>query len=532
MKEISEVFKTYDIDPKNIIPYGKNIAKLDTEAMDFSKKKNGHLVLVTAMSPTPKGEGKTTTTIGLGDALKKIGKKSLICLRQPSMGPCFGVKGGATGGGKAMLTPMESINLNFTGDFHAIGAAHNLLSALIDNHIHYGNELKIDARKVTWRRVIDMNDRSLRVITQGLGGPGNGFPREDGFDITVASEVMAIFCLATNLQDLQQKLGQIIIGVSQDKKPITAKDLNANGAMAAILKNAILPNLVQTLEGNAALVHGGPFANIAHGCNSIIATSAALKLADYVVTEAGFGADLGAEKFLNIKCRKAELWPSCAVLVVTIRGIKHHGTDLKTGIVNINRHVANLKKFNLPITIAINQFTEDTDEELSWVIDYCKKKLEVNCIVNKSWAEGSSGSEDLAKEVVRLCDQNISIPSFSYEDSHSLFDKIQTISKELYSAESVRLSEPARKKLLEFENLGFQDMPICIAKTQYSFSSDPKKLGAASDHILDIKEVRLAAGAGFVIAICGDIMTMPGLPRVPAASGIYVDKNGQIQGLF
>ena len=532
MKEISEVFKTYDIDSKNIIPFGRNIAKLDTEAMDFSNKKNGHLVLVTAMSPTPKGEGKTTTTIGLGDALRKIGKKSLICLRQPSMGPCFGVKGGATGGGKAMLTPMESINLNFTGDFHAIGAAHNLLSALIDNHIHFGNELKIDARKVTWRRVIDMNDRSLRVITQGLGGPGNGFPREDGFDITVASEVMAIFCLATDLLDLQEKLGNIIIGVSLDKKPITAKDLKAHGAMAALLKNAILPNLVQTLEGNAALVHGGPFANIAHGCNSIIATSSALKLADYVVTEAGFGADLGAEKFLNIKCRKAELWPSCAVLVVTIRAIKYHGTDLKTGIVNINRHVANLKKFNLPITIAINRFTEDTDEELNWVIDYCKNELKVSCIINSSWAQGSSGSEDLAKEVVRLCDQNISIPSFSYEDSHSLFDKIKTISKELYDAESVQFSEAARKRLFEFENLGFQDMPICIAKTQYSFSSDPKKLGAASDHILDIKEVRLAAGAGFVIAICGDIMTMPGLPRVPAASGIYVDKKGQIQGLF
>ena len=532
MKEISEVFRPFDIDPKNIIAYGRNIAKLDTESMDLSQKKNGHLVLVTAMSPTPKGEGKTTTTIGLGDALRRIGKKSLICLRQPSMGPCFGVKGGATGGGKAMLTPMESINLNFTGDFHAIGAAHNLLSALIDNHIHFGNELKIDARKVTWRRAIDMNDRSLRVITQGLGGPGNGFPREDGFDITVASEVMAIFCLATDLLDLQEKLGEIIIGVSYDKKPIRAKELNAHGAMAAILKNAILPNLVQTLEGSAALVHGGPFANIAHGCNSIIATSSALKLADYVVTEAGFGADLGAEKFLNIKCRKAELWPSCAVLVATIRGIKHHGTDLKTGIVNIDRHVANLKKFNLPLTVAINRFTEDTTEELNWVTEYCKNKLGVHCIVNSSWSDGSAGSEDLAKEVVRLCDQNISIPSFTYEDSHSLFDKIKTISKELYGATSVRFSESAHKKLLEFENLGFQDLPICIAKTQYSFSSDPKKLGAASDHILEIKEVRLSAGAGFVVAICGDIMTMPGLPRVPAAAGIYVDKKGQIQGLF
>ncbi len=532
MKEISEVFKTYDIAPQNIVPYGRNLAKLDTEAMDLKSRKNGHLILVTAMSPTPKGEGKTTTTIGLGDALRRIGKKSLICLRQPSMGPCFGVKGGATGGGKAMLTPMESINLNFTGDFHAIGAAHNLLSALIDNHIHFGNELNIDARHVTWRRVIDMNDRSLRVITQGLGGPANGFPREDGFDITVASEVMAVFCLATDLKDLQNKLGDIIIGVSYDKKPVTARDLKANGAMAAILKNAILPNLVQTLEGNAALVHGGPFANIAHGCNSIIATSAALKLADYVVTEAGFGADLGAEKFLNIKCRKAELWPSCAVLVATIRGIKHHGTDLQTGIVNINRHVANLKKFNLPIAVAINRFTDDTAAELKWVTDYCEKELGIKCIVNSSWADGSAGSEDLAQEVVRLCEKNISIPSFSYQDTHSLFDKVRTIAQDLYSAENVLFSAAAFKKLEEFENLGFGHLPICIAKTQYSFSSDPKKLGAASKHTLDIKEVRLAAGAGFVVAICGDIMTMPGLPRVPAAAGIYVDKDGQIQGLF
>ncbi len=532
MKEISEVFKAFDIAPQNIIPYGRNIAKLDTEAMQLNEKNNGHLVLVTAMSPTPKGEGKTTTTIGLGDALRRIGKKSLICLRQPSMGPCFGVKGGATGGGKAMLTPMESINLNFTGDFHAIGAAHNLLSAMIDNHIHFGNELGIDARQVTWRRVIDMNDRSLRSITQGLGGPANGFPREDGFDITVASEVMAVLCLATDLQDLQKKLGEIIIGRTLDKKPVTARDLKANGAMAAILKNAILPNLVQTLEGNAALVHGGPFANIAHGCNSIIATKSALKLADYVVTEAGFGADLGAEKFLNIKCRKAGIWPSCAVLVATIRGIKHHGSDLQSGIVNIKRHVANLKKFKLPIVVAINRFTEDTADELKWVSDYCETELGIKCIVNNSWAEGSLGSENLAKEVVCLCEQNISKPSFSYQDTHSLFDKVRIIAEDIYSAKNVQFSVSALKKLEEFENLGFGHLPVCIAKTQYSFSSDPKKLGAASDHTLDIKEVRLAAGAGFVVAICGDIMTMPGLPKVPAAEAIFVDQNGKTQGLF
>lgn len=532
MKEISEVFKAYDIAPQNIIPYGRNIAKLDTEAMKLKGQKNGHLILVTAMSPTPKGEGKTTTTIGLGDALRRVGKKSLICLRQPSMGPCFGVKGGATGGGKAMLTPMESINLNFTGDFHAIGAAHNLLSAMIDNHIHFGNKLGIDARLVTWRRVIDMNDRSLRSITQGLGGPGNGFPREDGFDITVASEVMAVLCLATDLQDLQNKLGDIIIGTTYEKKPVTARDLKANGAMAAILKNAVLPNMVQTLEGNAALVHGGPFANIAHGCNSIIATSTALKLADYVVTEAGFGADLGAEKFLNIKCRKAELWPSCAVLVATIRGIKHHGSDLQSGIVNIRRHVANLKKFKLPITVAINRFTDDTDEELKWVSDYCETELGINCIVNSSWAQGSAGSENLAKEVVRLCDQNISMPSFTYEDTHSLFNKVRMIAEDLYSAENIQFSASSLKSLVEFESLGFGHLPICIAKTQYSFSSDPKKLGAASNHTLEIKEVRLAAGAGFVVAICGDIMTMPGLPKVPSAEGIYIDKDGKTQGLF
>jgi formate--tetrahydrofolate ligase len=532
MKEIQEIFKSYNIAAEHIIPYGRNIAKLDTEALDLSRHKKGHLVLVTAMSPTPKGEGKTTTTIGLGDALRRLGKKSLVCLRQPSMGPCFGVKGGATGGGKAMLTPMESINLNFTGDFHAIGAAHNLLSAMIDNHIHFGNELNIDPRRITWRRVIDMNDRNLRSITQGLGGPANGYPREDGFDITVASEVMAVFCLASDLQDLQEKLGNIIIGITHDKKTITARDLKANGAMAAILKNAILPNLVQTLEGNAALVHGGPFANIAHGCNSVIATSAALKLADYVVTEAGFGADLGAEKFLNIKCRKANIWPSCAVLVATIRGIKHHGTDLQTGIVNINRHVENLKKFNLPITIAINRFTEDTEEELNWVINYCEKQLGVRCVVNSSWAQGSVGSEELAKEVVRLCDLNILKPSFSYENKISLADKIKTIAQKIYHAENIQFSESAAKKITEIESLGFQDLPICMAKTQYSFSSDPKKLGAPSFHTLDIKEVRLAAGAGFVVVICGEIMTMPGLPRSPAANEIYVDQNGQIQGLF
>lgn len=532
MKEIQEIFQDYDIAPELIIPYGRNMAKLDTESWPAAKTRKGHLILVTAMSPTPKGEGKTTTTIGLGDALRRIGKKSLICLRQPSMGPCFGVKGGATGGGKAMLTPMESINLNFTGDFHAISAAHNLLSAMIDNHLHFGNRLNLDPRRIYWRRSIDMNDRSLRYMTQGLGGASNGFPREDGFDITAASEVMAILCLAKNLQDLQEKLGNIIIGITQDKKIVTARDLKAHGAMAAILKNAILPNIVQTLEGNAAFVHGGPFANIAHGCSSIIATSSALKLADFVVTEAGFGADLGAEKFLNIKCRTSNLWPSCAVVVATVRGIKYHGTDLQSGICNIDRHVENLKKFNLPVIVALNQFDSDSAEELNWVIQHCKDSLGVPCVVNNAWAQGSAGAESLAREVVGLCELSQLQPTFSYQDEISLSAKIESIAKEIYRAEGVQFSAAAQKRLLEIENLGFKRLPICMAKTPYSFSSNPERLGAASYHTLEVREIRLSAGAGFVVAICGEIMTMPGLPRVPSAEDIYVDAKGQIQGLF
>jgi formate--tetrahydrofolate ligase len=448
------------------------------------------------------------------------------------MGPCFGVKGGATGGGKAQLTPMEAINLNFTGDIHAIGAAHNLLSSMIDNHIHWGNELRIDARRVTWRRVIDMNDRALRSITQSLGGAANGFPREDGFDITVASEVMAIFCLAKNLNDLQERLGQIVIGVSLDKKPITALDLKAHGAMAAILKSAILPNMVQTLEGNPALVHGGPFANIAHGCNSVIATKTALNISDFVVTEAGFGADLGAEKFLNIKCRKANIWPSCSVLVATVRGIRHHGQNLQEGICNIQRHVENLQKFSLPVIVALNRFTDDTEDDLNWIIQYCKTELNVQCVINSSWALGSEGSENLGRAVIEVCEKNKPQKKLLYTDETSLFDKIKIIAQELYHASDVSADETVLKKLADYKKMGFDKLPICIAKTQYSFSSDPKKLGAAKNHVLKVREVRLSAGAGFVVAICGDVMTMPGLPKKPTAEVVTIDAHGEIRGLF
>lgn len=540
MKSITEVYSRLNLPPEFLIPYGHAMGKIDTEKWaaksSSSNSKKGHLILVTAMSPTPQGEGKTTTTVGLGDALSRLGQKALLCLRQPSMGPCFGVKGGATGGGKAMLTPMEQINLNFTGDFHAITSAHNLLSAMIDNHIHWGNALKIDLRRITWKRVIDMNDRALRVITQSLGGAGNGFPREDGFDITVASEVMAIFCLSKNLSDLQENLGKIVIGLSTDKKPVTAKDLKAHGAMAAILKQAILPNLVQTLEGNPVLVHGGPFANIAHGCNSLIATDSALKMADYVVTEAGFGADLGAEKFLNIKCRKAGIWPSCAVIVATIRGLKHHGEGqaqaLEIGMSNLRRHIDNMRKFGLPSIVAINRFTQDTKEELQFVIDYCKKEFDVDCVINSSWAEGSIGSEELGRAVIQLCSGTPPTPRPLYPDSIPLLDKIRTIAQEIYYAKDVDADPQVLARLSQFESMGYSSLPVCIAKTQYSFSTDPKKLGAAAGHILKIREVRLNAGAGFVVAVCGELMTMPGLPRVPAAESIFVNEQGEIEGLF
>lgn len=536
MIKIQDIFKKLGLPDDYFIPYGHHLAKIDSEKINSQKPaksaKPGHLVLVTAMSPTPQGEGKTTTTIGLGDALSRLKKKTLICLRQPSMGPCFGVKGGATGGGKAMLTPMEQINLNFTGDFHAISSAHNLLSAMIDNHIHWGNELKIDSRRVTWKRVMDMNDRALRHITQSLGGPGNGFPREDGFDITVASEVMAILCLSDNLQDLQKRLGTIVIGFTSDRKPITAKDLKAHGAMASILKSAILPNLVQTLEGNPALVHGGPFANIAHGCNSAIATKTALNMADYVVTEAGFGADLGAEKFLNIKCRKAGIWPSCAVLVATVRGIRHHGDSLESGMSNIRRHVENLRKFGLPVVVAINRFSQDTEADLSFVQEYCKEHLATNCVVNSSWAEGSKGSEKLGQAVIELCQDAKPTPELLYPDQTPLLEKIRTIAQKIYHARDIDADAGIVQQLKAFEEMGFGHFPICIAKTQYSFSTDSKKLGAASDHIVKVREVRLAAGAEFIVAICGDLMTMPGLPRIPAAENIMIDSSGQIQGLF
>lgn len=539
---ITEVFNKLNLPDDVFIPYGRGMAKLDTEKWAIDKKKivekkpqqqkSGHLILVTAMNPTPKGEGKTTTTIGLGDGLSHIGKHAVICLRQPSMGPCFGVKGGATGGGKSMLTPMDQINLNFTGDFHAIASAHNLLSAMIDNHLHFGNELKIDARRVTWRRVIDMNDRALRSIVQSLGGVGNGFPREDGFDITVASEVMAIFCLSNNLQDLQERLGKIIIGTSLDKKPVTAKDLNAHGAMTAILKSAILPNLVQTLEGTPAIVHGGPFANIAHGCNSVIATRAGLEIADYVVTEAGFGADLGAEKFLNIKCRSAGIWPSCVVLVATVRAIAYQADSLEAGMVNIRRHVENLKKFSLQVVVAINRFTDDTENDLNFVKEYCQNKLQTKCIVNESWAKGGAGAQALANEVVEMCSGPSNTPTFLYSSDMPLIDKIRTIAQKLYGAQDIDADAGVFEKLKRFESMGFGNFPVCMAKTQYSFSTDPTALGAATGHVVKIREVRLSAGAGFVVVICGEIMTMPGLPKKPTAESVFVDSEGNIQGLF
>lgn len=534
-KSLENAFGKFDLDLNAVIPFGRGMAKYDVFQAPKLANKTGKLILVTAMSPTPKGEGKTTTTIGLADGLSAQSKKALICLRQPSMGPCFGVKGGATGGGKAQLTPMESINLNFTGDIHAIGAAHNLLSAMIDNHIFWGNELQFDTRKISWRRVVDMNDRALRQITQSLGGSNNGYPREDGFDISVASEVMAIFCLARDYQDLQLRLGQIRVGVSLKKEPLFARDLKAQGAMAAILKNAFLPNMVQTLEGTPAFVHGGPFANIAHGCSSVIATQTALTLADFVVTEAGFGADLGAEKFLNIKCRQSGIWPDCAVLVATVRSIKYHGDSLSDGIANVRRHVENLQKFKLPVVVAINKFESDTDEDLVWVQSYCKTKLGVECVINTAFLDGSKGAIALASAVSEACSNNHlkeNAPALLYPDELPLLEKINTVAREIYRAESVQLDEQALKKLIEIENQGFGSLPICVAKTQYSFSSDPKKLGAADGHILHVKDIRLSAGAGFVVVLCGEVMTMPGLPRVPSAESISLDLHGTIRGLF
>ncbi len=525
-------------------PMGRHIAKVNLEYLNTLKSKpDGKLILVTAITPTPAGEGKTTTSVGLNDGLNKIGKKSIVCLREPSLGPSFGMKGGAAGGGYAQVVPMEQINLHFTGDFHAITSAHNLLSALIDNHIYWGNKLNIDVRRIVWKRVIDMNDRALRSININLGGVANGFPREDGFDITVASEIMAIFCLANDLEDLEKRIGNITIAYTREKKPIFAKDLNAHGPMTVLLKEAIRPNITQTLENNPAIIHGGPFANIAHGCNSVIATKAGLKLADYVVTEAGFGADLGAEKFLDIKCRKSDLKPSCVIIVATIRALKMHGgiakddlkkenvEALKKGLINLERHIENTKKFGLPVAVAINHFIKDTDKEVDVLIDFCKK-LGVKASICKHWADGGEGTKDLANHVVDLCEKNEAKFKFLYESKTPLFKKIETIAKEIYRADEVIADKKIKDQLKNFEEAGYGELPICVAKTQYSFSTDPSLKGAPTGHSLPIREIRLSSGAEFIVVVCGAIMTMPGLPKVPAADSIKVNKDGDIEGLF
>ena len=543
MKHISEIAKRANVPAEYVEQYGNYKAKISLEMLN-SKNKDGHLILVTAITPTPAGEGKTTTTIGLADGLSRIGKNVTVALREPSLGPVFGVKGGAAGGGYAQVVPMEDINLHFTGDFHAIGAANNLLAAMLDNHIQRGNSLNIDVRKITWKRCVDMNDRQLRFIVDGLGGKLNGVPREDGFDITVASEIMAILCLASSISDLKQRLSRIIVGYTYDDKPVTAGDLNAQGAMTALLKDALKPNLVQTLEGTPAFVHGGPFANIAHGCNSVIATKIALKLGDYTVTEAGFGADLGAEKFLDIKCRMANLTPSAVVVVATVRALKMHGGLNKTelgeenlqalekGIPNLLRHVSNIKDvYKLPCVVAVNRFPTDTDSEIDFIISKCKE-LGVNTVLSTVWAEGGKGGEALAKEVVRLCEEEKGDFTFSYENDLTLEQKIKAIVQKVYRGKDVVYLPNAKKQIESLENLGFGNMPICVAKTQYSFSDDPTKLGAPEDFNVTIKNVKVSAGAGFVVVLTGDIMTMPGLPKVPAAEKIDVDDNGKIIGLF
>jgi formate--tetrahydrofolate ligase len=532
------------IAPENLEPYGHYKAKL---SMDFIKslkdKPNGKLILVSAITPTPAGEGKTTTTVGLTDALNHIGKKAMLCLREPSLGPSFGMKGGAAGGGYAQVVPMEDINLHFTGDFHAITSAHNLLSALIDNHIYWGNELGIDSRRVAWRRVVDMNDRALREIVCSLGGVANGFPREAGFDITVASEIMAIFCLASDLDDLKERIGNIIVAYTRDRKPVRARDLKAHGAMTVLLKEALSPNLVQTLEGTPAFIHGGPFANIAHGCNSVLATTTALKLADYVVTEAGFGADLGGEKFLDIKCRKSGLSPDCAVLVATIRALKMHGgvkkddlkkEDLKAleaGMANLARHVENVQKFGIVPVVSINRFSADTDAEIALVKEKCKA-LGVEAVMADHWAMGGEGAADVARAVVKICDGGKSKLKLLYPDEMPLLEKVRTIAKEIYRAKDISADKSVRDQLAAFEAMGYGKLPVCIAKTQYSFSTNADAKGAPTDHTVNVREVRLSAGAEFVVAVCGEIMTMPGLPRVPAADSIDVGPDGRIVGLF
>ena len=545
MKPVQEVLNGLNVPDKAEVysPIGRYIAKIKTEYLETLKnKKDGKLILVTAITPTPAGEGKTTTSVGLNDGLNKIGKKSIVCLREPSLGPSFGMKGGAAGGGYAQVVPMEQINLHFTGDFHAITSAHNLLSALIDNHIYWGNKLNIDVRRIVWKRVMDMNDRSLRSIVVDLGGVANGYPRQDGFDITVASEIMAIFCLSNDLKDLENRIGNITVAYTRDKKPIYAKDLNAHGPMTVLLKDAIRPNVTQTLENNPAIIHGGPFANIAHGCNSVIATKTGLKLADYVVTEAGFGADLGAEKFIDIKCRKSNLKPDCVVIVATIRALKMHGgvakDDLKNenvkalnkGLVNLERHINNVRKFGLPVAVAVNHFITDTDKEVSALMDFCKTQG-VKSSICKHWSDGGEGTKDLANIVVDICN-NKNTFKFLYEDKIPLFKKIETIAQEIYHASEVVADTKIRDQLKDFESKGYGNLPICIAKTQYSFSTDPSLKGAPSGHVVPIREVRLSSGAEFIVVVCGAIMTMPGLPRVPAADSIKLNDKGEIEGLF
>ena len=544
MRPIGEIGSGLEIPGDALLQYGPYKAKLEEAYVgSLGSRSDGKLILVTAMTPTPAGEGKTTTTVGLGDGLNKIGKKAMIAIREPSLGPCFGMKGGAAGGGYAQVVPMEDINLHFTGDFHAITSAHNLLSAMVDNHIYWGNAAGLDTRRVSWRRVLDMNDRALRSIVCSLGGAANGFPREAGFDITVASEIMAILCLASDLQDLQRRLGQIVIGYTRDRKPITAKDVEADGAMTVLLKDALMPNLVQTLETNPAFIHGGPFANIAHGCNSVLATQSALKLADYVVTEAGFGADLGAEKFFNIKCRKAGLSPACVVIVATIRALKMHGgvakDDLGTenvqavtdGLANLGRHIANVGRFGVPAVVAINGFTSDTDAEMAAVQDYCAGQG-VEAVRCSHWADGGAGTEDLAHKVVGICDSGQAQFKPLYGDDVPLKEKVRTIAQQIYGAEDIAADKTVEARFAQLEDEGYGHFPVCMAKTQYSFSTDPNLKGAPEGHTVAIRELRLSAGAEFIVAITGDIMTMPGLPRTPAANAIHLDGQGQIQGLF
>ena len=544
MKPVTEIAQSAGIDEKYVEQYGRYKAKIDLSILKENKNENGKLVLVTAITPTPAGEGKTTTTIGLADGLRRLGKNAVVALREPSLGPVFGIKGGAAGGGYAQVVPMEDINLHFTGDFHAIGAANNLLAAMLDNHIKQGNELGIDVRRITWKRCVDMNDRQLRNITDGLGGVANGVPREDGFDITVASEVMAVLCLSSSITDLKQRLSKIIVGYTYDNRPVTCADLGAQGAMAALLKDALKPNLVQTLEGTPALVHGGPFANIAHGCNSVTATKLALKLGDYAVTEAGFGADLGAEKFLDIKCRAAGLTPSAVVIVATVRALKMHGgldknsldtedlAALEKGVPNLLRHVSNIKNvYKLPCVVAVNRFPTDTDGEIEFIIEKCKA-LGVNVVLSTVWAEGGKGGEALAREVVRLCNEEKGAFTFSYDLDCTIEEKIEAVVKKIYGGKGIKILPAAQKQIDRLTALGFDKCPVCIAKTQYSFSDDPSLTGAPEDFTVTVRNVKISAGAGFVVVLTGDIMTMPGLPKHPAAERIDVDENGKISGLF